>query len=336
MAGRERCVVHSFDADRRVWTKSQTTISMEKRHFSEGTFRLAFKAQLVLHGGSQSFVCKIAKDPKTPRSLYFNDVEAQVYAKLWADKYNAFAPPKPVTFVDCFVLELVERKGRPLAGAERFIEGDFRKNNSNVGAVCYNAAQNTAADLLELDTAQAFSHCTFALSKAQILICDIQGVSGMYTDPQIHTLNGRGFGVGNLGYTGIRAFLLRHQCNHICLLCQLPKVRASSLDEVQPAWQHVEDTNPNIHPDQMHVGGQKLAGPRVELKPRPLSADDRKEALEVQNKLQMESKQEHNWSPPKPSNPLVIVQARKRGSPVRRMFNADPDDDFINSFLADD
>lgn len=81
-------------------------------------------------------------------------------------------------------------------------------------------------------TAQAFSHFTYALSREEILICDIQvlahlrsdrayivptcqGVGGMYTDPQIHTISGKGFGAGNLGQTGIRAFLLRHQCNEV-------------------------------------------------------------------------------------------------------------------------
>lgn len=39
-----------------------------------------------------------------------------------------------------------------------------------------------------------------------------------YTDPQIHTKDGLGYGVGNLGKTGIDRFLKTHQCNAICQL----------------------------------------------------------------------------------------------------------------------
>ena len=47
-------------------------------------------------------------------------------------------------------------------------------------------------------------------------MCDIQGVGDMYTDPQIHTVSGKGFGLGNLGQAGLNAFLTRHKCNSIC------------------------------------------------------------------------------------------------------------------------
>jgi len=84
---------------------------------------------------------------------------------------------------------------------------------------------------VEMDrkTAQAFSHFTYDASQGQILICDIQGVQGIYTDPQIHTVNGKGFGSGNLGHTGIRAFLLRHVCNEVCRAVGLEKIQAKAL-----------------------------------------------------------------------------------------------------------
>ena len=36
-------------------------------------------------------------------------------------------------------------------------------------------------------TPQAFSHWTWCASAGQHLVCDIQGVGDMYTDPQIHS-----------------------------------------------------------------------------------------------------------------------------------------------------
>lgn len=119
------------------------------------------------------FVCKFAKDQNTARSVYFNDVEAQVYGYQWTKKFCHFNPPIHVTYVPAFVLELVERPGRPLCGCERMIPGEFTKHNNNVGAVCHhpNAGERERDESL---VAQAFSHFTYSFSNAEILICDIQ------------------------------------------------------------------------------------------------------------------------------------------------------------------
>jgi hypothetical protein len=37
------------------------------------------------------------------------------------------------------------------------------------------------------------------------------------TDPQIHTKDGKGYGLGNMGTRGIERFLKTHVCNPICL-----------------------------------------------------------------------------------------------------------------------
>ena len=63
---------------------------------------------------------------------------------------------------------------------------------------------------------QAFSHFTFKCSKEQFVICDIQGVGHTFTDPQIHTLDGKGFGSGNMGADGIENFLCSHVCSRVC------------------------------------------------------------------------------------------------------------------------
>lgn len=50
---------------------------------------------------------------------------------------------------------------------------------------------------------QAFSHFTFERSGHQLSVVDIQGVGDLYTDPQIHTESGTGFGDGNLGKSSL-------------------------------------------------------------------------------------------------------------------------------------
>jgi len=97
-----------------------------------------------------------------------------------------------VDFVPAYVFELVDRPGRPLIGAEEFIEGVFEKHNNNVGGTVGGVQEERA-------TPNAFSHYTWEASNRSILVCDIQGVGDTYTDPQIHTVSGKGFGRGNLG-----------------------------------------------------------------------------------------------------------------------------------------
>jgi hypothetical protein len=76
----------------------------------------------------------------------------------------------------------------------------------------------------------AFSHFTYEASDKEILICDIQGVNDLYTDPQIHNREGIGFGKGNMGERGFERFLATHRCNHICRYLKLPSINAKLID----------------------------------------------------------------------------------------------------------
>jgi len=48
------------------------------------------------------------------------------------------------------------------------------------------------------------------------MMVDLQGVGGILTDPQIHCLNPKKFGSGNMGYYGMMKFFMTHYCNEYC------------------------------------------------------------------------------------------------------------------------
>jgi Alpha-kinase family len=56
---------------------------------------------------------------------------------------------------------------------------------------------------------------------------DISGVGDRYTDPQILSADGKGYGRGNLGQKGINKFLDTHRCNAICRYLKLPSINAN-------------------------------------------------------------------------------------------------------------
>ena len=96
---------------------------------------------------------------------------------------------------------------------ERHVEGDYVKYNDN-WSWCDE----------KRNTPQAFSHFTWEASGNKLLICDLQGVGDCWTDPQIHTIDGRGYGKGNAGLQGVRQFMKQHKCNSICRALKLQSV----------------------------------------------------------------------------------------------------------------
>ena len=101
-------------------------------------------------------------------------------------------------------LELSGGYAEPLC-LEPYLAGDYVKHSDNAG-------HRETDD----ETAACFSYFTYILSQKMLVVCDIQGVGTFYTDPQIHTIDGEGFGAGNLGAEGIRRFLRTHRHNLLC------------------------------------------------------------------------------------------------------------------------
>eukprot|EP00005_Dracoamoeba_jomungandri_P013134 CAMPEP_0174264422 /NCGR_PEP_ID=MMETSP0439-20130205/22408_1 /TAXON_ID=0 /ORGANISM="Stereomyxa ramosa, Strain Chinc5" /LENGTH=467 /DNA_ID=CAMNT_0015350281 /DNA_START=60 /DNA_END=1463 /DNA_ORIENTATION=- len=219
----EKAMKYIFNVKRGKWSQEMVTVKMAPEPFARGGLRKAYHLldlTLAEKFPDVSYVGKLSMDPFEDKEIYFQDVEMQMYAREWAEKFNSYNPPKTVNFVKAWLIELIERPDRPICGVERYIAGPYRKHNNNFGYV---------SDL-ERNTPQAFSHFTFEASGGQILLCDIQGVNDLYTDPQIHNRDGIGFGKGNMGEKGFEKFLATHHCNHICRYLKLPPVNPKYQD----------------------------------------------------------------------------------------------------------
>jgi len=139
------------------------------------------------------------------------DVILQEICRALGRAYNSFEPPKRVQYIPLY---LIQYRGLDLT-VEPFLKGRFLKHNNNRGFV----------PPYPRSTPQAFSHFTYHHTKGALCVVDVQGVGDSYTDPQIHTSTGKGFGLGNLGEAGMERFLDTHRCNKICAYLQLPPVR---------------------------------------------------------------------------------------------------------------
>ncbi|KAH3766122.1 eukaryotic elongation factor-2 kinase [Pelomyxa schiedti] len=240
----ERAKVWLFDPRTGKWSESSATVKIETQPFARGALRMCYYCTMFStpHSKEEIFVAKLSIDPFEERQTYFTDVEIQMYSKQFAELFNKYNPPKKVDFVQAYLLELVERKHSPLCGVEKYILGEYRKHNNNFGYVSEE----------ERNTPQAFSHFTYEASDRKLLICDIQGVGDLYTDPQMHTddneqLSNRLMSKGNLGTRGLEKFKEVHQCNAICTYLRLPPINAKiTLDGTIPVSKVMQDTRVEI------------------------------------------------------------------------------------------
>ncbi|KAJ1481695.1 kinase-like domain-containing protein, partial [Baffinella frigidus] len=215
----EKAIKHEYDVETGKWRRTLVNVVIESAPFSQGAMRAAYHMRDLSASGDRAFVAKIAKTPGTPVSQYFDDVRMQTESEKWARAFNSKRVPKRVEFIAAWVVELIDRTERPLCGVERFVPGTYVKYANNWD---WRDDRRYAR--------QAFSHFTWEESKHTLLICDIQGVADMYTDPQIHSIDGTGYGQGNLGMRGVSKFLDAHTCNSICRFLKLPARKGKVVD----------------------------------------------------------------------------------------------------------
>ncbi|KAL1230317.1 Eukaryotic elongation factor 2 kinase [Trichinella spiralis] len=196
----EQCLRYRYSALRGEWVTDRVFVKIEDEPFDRGAMRICYRLKKCpgVHedvpsdwSKATNFVAKRYIAQSVSRETYFEDVRLQMDAKLWSDEFNRHNPPKKIDIFQVSIVEFVNRPEKPLFHLEHFIEGNYVKYNSNSGFVLSSSVYR--------QTPQAFSHFTFEMSAHQLIVVDIQGVGDLYTDPQIHTSDGIGYGDGNLG-----------------------------------------------------------------------------------------------------------------------------------------
>ncbi|TMW56778.1 hypothetical protein Poli38472_006788 [Pythium oligandrum] len=210
-------------------TTQRTTIRVLPTCFAKGTMRSAhamydctMKKRLV----AKFYFGKAAKMSSSSSACQRNDVEMQTVAKQLATEFSLHPEVEDaVDFIFTCWYEIEDpvavglHPAMKMFTAEPFIEGEYKKYNNNNGWV--------NEKILPLsDSAQAFSHFTWQKTYGQLLVVDLQGVGGVFTDPQIHALQESQFGHGNLSMAGMTAFFATHKCNSVCKTLQLSPFNA--------------------------------------------------------------------------------------------------------------
>lgn len=148
--------------------------------------------------------CYFGKAAKSKLGLE-SDVEMQIVAKRLANFSLSPQVRDAVDFISTYWYELKDPVAAGLSlvlaafTAEPFIEGEYKKYNNNNGWI-------NEANLAMGEIARAFSHYTWQETYGHLMVVDIQVVGGIFTDPQIHSLQEDKFGRGNLSKAGMAAF----------------------------------------------------------------------------------------------------------------------------------
>uniref|UniRef100_A0A915Q240 Alpha-type protein kinase domain-containing protein n=1 Tax=Setaria digitata TaxID=48799 RepID=A0A915Q240_9BILA len=206
------CKRHHYSCIQQCWSVDDVRVKLHPEPFARGAMRECYRLKKLGSRSknddwdhAQNYVAK-KYIRSVDKEVMFEDVKLQMDSKLWAEEFNRHHPPKKIDIFQVCILEFLDENEPTFYHLERFIEGEYIKYNSNSGFV---------SDVCR-KTPQAFSHFTFERSGHQLIVVDIQGVGDLYTDPQIHTATGEGYGSGNLGTKGMALFFHSHLCNDIC------------------------------------------------------------------------------------------------------------------------
>ncbi|CBZ26312.1 elongation factor-2 kinase-like protein [Leishmania mexicana MHOM/GT/2001/U1103] len=248
-----------YDVKTCAWKGVDTMLRVlhPNRGLSQGTMRVCFALEeLDETGFSSQMVAKMFRHniSRVVESDYFNEGEAQCICGILAEKFNRVQVPEGfqrhvVSFLQCETVRIKlsevpeayqdKRSGffsyrttdsaDILFAMEPRLKGNFTKYTNNFGDV-YDGFEKRRT--LEEETkrhrvlmaVEAFSHFTLVESGGSMLVCDLQGVNDFLTDPQIHTVDGKGLGMGNMGQEGIDKWMGAHVCNEVCRAMMLEPV----------------------------------------------------------------------------------------------------------------
>ncbi|TPP48962.1 Alpha-kinase family protein [Leishmania donovani] len=213
----EPAIIHEWNLAEGCWGSVETSVVLNPQPFSKGNMRASYY-MIDMRRLNCLLVAKRYLRSTVRDDQYFDDVSMHSIAGHWARAFNMMHPPKEVRFVPAAVLVLPKRNPPLILAMEPQLTGKFVKYNNNCGYVRRKARW----------TPQAFSHFTYHASNHELMVVDIQGVDDYYTDPQILSSDGEGYGRGNLGEEGIRRFLESHRCNEVCRAVGLPPLQRNA------------------------------------------------------------------------------------------------------------
>ncbi|KAK7200539.1 myosin heavy chain kinase a-like protein [Novymonas esmeraldas] len=240
-----------FDLRSYVWKEIDCLIRIPSPHkgIGHGGMRVCYEVgDLDEEGAGTPMVAKMFRRniSDVVEKDYFNEGEAQCMCEEFANNFNRIhitSMHKPnISFLQCYVVR-IPRRNIPEAYQnkrtgffsyktqdtrevmfvmEPMLNGRFTKYNSNYGetyredkkAALTSTQAKRRTDIFE--AAEAFSHFTLVESGGSMLLCDLQGVNDFLTDPQIHTEDGKGLGMGNMGQEGIDKWVEKHECSEMC------------------------------------------------------------------------------------------------------------------------
>ncbi|KAM0558116.1 hypothetical protein ACHAPJ_005283 [Fusarium lateritium] len=220
----------------------ELTVHKRQLPFAQGALRLAYCAKTSY--STNPYVVKSFKRGGKRLAHLAEDMRCQALCKAFALEFNALTGDKHA--IDFIVTTCLKGKtgnsDADYISLEPFIEGDYVKYNNN----CSYVNEDNPEDEFN-KAAQAFSHFTYERSWGSFLVCDLQGVGHVLTDPAIHTLDSERFRLAdtNLGKEGFKFFFATHTCNDICEKLEL-KSKASSLTsekaEFREWWPTMDNT----------------------------------------------------------------------------------------------
>jgi len=212
---------YTFDPQNSKWVRERVRVQIARNPFAQGGMRVVYRMrefdEKINNGEYVEGVAKRFKPECNESQYYYDEAMTQMVAESYAQEFNRRGSGHYIGFLPVSVLR-VDLDGT-LYNTEPLLRGDYQKHNDNSGHI------DTQVDL-----PQAFSHFTYEASNRTLIVVDIQGVGDYYTDPQIHSFNGEGFGLGNLGASGIKKFLHSHKCNRVCRLLGLPDIHNKSVE----------------------------------------------------------------------------------------------------------
>ena len=177
----------TYDVDADHWDQTSVRLRVATEPFAKGGQRYAFRARELCAGGDEVECVVKELMPDLNQDMAFEEAMTQMTAEAYAQEFNRACASRGlahrVAFLPVSVVQL-DGSPNPLC-LEPFLAGDYCKHSDNDGW----------SDHDELSA--AFSYYTYHQTGGLLVICDIQGVGDFYTDPQIHTFDGEGFGAGD-------------------------------------------------------------------------------------------------------------------------------------------